>query len=118
MTSIVYLACPYTHSSMFLRETRWQLATRAAVYLARKGLVVYSPITMTHPMDVLMNENGGTLGSDYWVKFDEAFMEHCREMYVLCAWGWERSSGINRERNFFEARERPIHFITLDELLT
>ena len=113
---IVYLACPYTHPDLKVREQRWHLATKAAVHLARLDFVVYSPITMTHPMDVLMNEDGGTLGSDYWVRFDEAFMEHCSMMYILTVDGWFESRGIKRETHFFRSRLRPVEYLSPAEV--
>src|SRR6266404_2207875 len=72
--NIIYLACPYTDEEPTIRLRRFELATAAAATLVRRGFVVFSPITMTHPMDVALAGNS-TLGSDFWVKFDEAFMD-------------------------------------------
>jgi hypothetical protein len=69
---------------------------------------------MTHPIDLVLAKVGETLGSDYWVRFDEAFMEFCSEMVVLRLAGWEQSSGIKREMTFFEHKGRPISFIDPD----
>ena len=43
--------------------------------------------------------------------FDEAFMEMCSEMVVIKLEGWERSSGIKREIEFFTARKKPIRYM-------
>ena len=80
---IIYLACPYTDPSMQVREERFRAANKAAAALIRQGLIVYSPITMTHPIDILLASDGNTLGSNFWVDFDEAFMECCAEILVL-----------------------------------
>ena len=45
---------------------------------------------MTHPIDMVLAGASNTLGSDYWVAFDEAFMEMCSEMVVIRLEGWER----------------------------
>jgi hypothetical protein len=116
MTNLVYLACPYTHPDINVCTYRFNAATKAAVHLCRKGHIVYSPITMTHPMDVLMNEVGGTLGSDYWVKFDEAFMQHCSMMYILTINGWWESKGVSRETHFFRSRLRAVEYLSMQEV--
>ena len=108
---IVYLACPYTHPDKKVREERFQAATHAAAQLINSGLIVYSPITMTHPLDLVMGGGTETLGSEYWVAFDEAFMDFCSEMVVLQIKGWDESEGIRREIEYFLAKAKPIRFL-------
>jgi hypothetical protein len=108
---VVYLACPYTHIDPAVRESRFRVATDVAADLIRSGRIVYSPIKMTHPIDVVLAGHGNTLGSDYWVEFDEAFMEMCSEIIVVKLEGWEQSSGIRREVEYFKARKKPIRYI-------
>jgi hypothetical protein len=108
---IVYLACPYTHPDAAVRTARLNAATEAAAKLIEQGRVVFSPITMTHPIDVVLAGHESTLGSDFWVGFDEAFTEMCGEMIILRLEGWSESKGIARERAFFAARGRPISFV-------
>jgi hypothetical protein len=115
---IVYLACPYTHPDKKVREERFQAATRAAAQLINMGLIVFSPITMTHPLDVVMGGGTETLGSEYWVAFDEAFMDFCSEMLVLQIAGWDESEGIRREIEYFRARGKPVRFLDSDYALT
>lgn len=110
-TQVIYLACPYTHADPLVREKRFHQATLAAAHLIESGLIVYSPITMTHPIDVVLAGEGETLGSEYWVRFDEAFMEMCTRMLVLKLAGWEASNGIRREMEWFRRRGRPIEFL-------
>lgn len=116
MPNIIYLACPYTHVDPLVRLRRFELATAAAATLIRKGLIVFSPITMTHPIDVVLAGVDSTLGSDYWVKFDEAFMEFCSEMKILAIEGWDKSSGIKREKDFFEQAGKQVSFMQESEI--
>ncbi len=109
---IIYLACPYTHPDRRVREERFRVATRAAAQLIEEGLIVYSPITMTHPIDVLLAADKQTLGSEYWVAFDEAFMEICSEMVVLTVKGWGDSSGVNTEIGYFHNRGKPVRYMS------
>jgi hypothetical protein len=108
--AIIYLACPYTDKNPKICLRRFELATAAAATLVKRGLVVFSPITMTHPIDVALSGDN-TLGSDFWVKFDEAFMEICSEMIILKAEGWKESSGIQREIEFFRKAGKPVSFM-------
>jgi hypothetical protein len=110
--SIVYLACPYTHPNSETRLSRFNFATLAAATLIRRGHIVYSPITMTHPIDVVMAGDAGTLGSDYWVRFDEAFMNICSRIVVLALEGWQESRGVKREIEHFRKQGKPISFMS------
>jgi hypothetical protein len=85
-----------------------------AADLISAGRIVFSPLTMTHPIDLLLAEHDSTLGSDYWVKFDEAFMDFCSEIAVLMLDGWEQSSGIARELRYFRDKGRPVHWLPYD----
>ena len=101
---IVYLAGPYTHDDPLVREERFHKITRAAAHLIESGAIVYSPLTMTHPIDLELAAAGETMGSEYWVRFDEAFMEFCDCITVLRIEGWDNSSGVMREIEFFESK--------------
>lgn len=105
---IIYLAGPYTDPDPEVRAARAHDATIASARLIEQGYIVYSPLTMTHPIDVQMSADGETQGSDYWVAFDEAFMEHCAAIVVLMTSGWAQSRGVAREVGFFEQRARHI----------
>src|SRR4051794_35591191 len=94
---VIYLACPYTDPDPLVRKERFQIATAAAAELIRVGFIVYSPITMTHPIDQVLAGGSATLGSEYWVAFDEAFMDMCSEMIVIRVDGWQKSRGVKRE---------------------
>jgi hypothetical protein len=109
--NVVYLACPYTDPDPAVRKVRFDVATAVAADLIRAGRIVYSPITMTHPIDKVLAGASNTLGSDYWVAFDEAFMEMCSEMIVVRLDGWDRSSGIRREIAYFTEQKKPIRYM-------
>lgn len=66
---------------------------------------------MTHPIDLIMNVEGDTMGSDYWCDFDEAFMSVCSEMIILTIPGWRKSRGIRREAEFFERNGKSIRYM-------
>jgi nucleoside 2-deoxyribosyltransferase len=105
---LIYLACPYTHATAEIRLQRFQHATKAAAALIRQGHIVFSPITMTHPIDIEMAGSENTLGSDFWVAFDEAFMDRCDVFALLPLEGWQQSSGVKREIEYFESAGKPL----------
>ncbi|RUV15061.1 MULTISPECIES: DUF1937 family protein [unclassified Mesorhizobium] len=111
---LLYLACPYTHPDPSIRKMRFDAATSAAAALIKLGYVVYSPITMTHPIDLVLAGQENTLGSDYWVEFDETFMDRCDEIVVLEIDGWRQSSGVQREIQHFLENGKPIWSLSAD----
>jgi hypothetical protein len=92
-------------------ESRYGIATNVAAQLIERGLIVFSPITMTHPIDKILAKEGVTLGSDYWVRFDELFMRACSKMIVLTLEGWQQSHGIQREIEFFRAMGKEVEYL-------
>jgi Domain of unknown function (DUF1937) len=107
---IIYLAGPYSNdapahrtrkSSAEKRIARFNAITEAARCLIEQSAIVYSPLTMTHPIDIRMKHDPG---SAFWVAFDEAFMAHCGRLIVLKLPGWDASSGVANEICFFRQR--------------
>jgi hypothetical protein len=111
---LIYLACPYSDASAAVRLQRFEEATKAAAALIRQGHFVFSPITMTHPIDLEMAGTDETLGSDFWVAFDEAFMERCDLFVLLPLEGWQKSKGVRREMEFFQAARKPLMVLSDD----
>ena len=111
---VLYLACPYSHKSRAVRERRFRAATKAAASLISQGNIVYSPITMTHPIDVELAGRTNSMGSDYWVTFDKAFMDFCSEIVVLRLSGWDQSQGVSREVDYFKMQGKPVRYMDID----
>lgn len=114
-SQLLYLACPYTHPDANVRLARFNLVTKAAAALIQRGHIVFSPITMTHPIDIVMAGGDNTLGSDFWVNFDQTFMDRCDVFVLLPLEGWQESSGIRREIDYFTQQDKPMW--ALDEQL-
>ena len=91
------------------------MATAAAATLVRRKIVVYSPITMTHPLDVAL-AGDSTLGSQFWVDFDEAFMRKCAGVIVLQLDGWDRSAGVAHEIDFFMREGKPMRTMAISDI--
>ena len=106
-TNLIYLAGPYSNdapncpdkpASAQKRLARFNAITDVAQQLIGKKAILFSPLTMTHPIDIRMTHNPG---SNFWVSFDEAIMQHCSEIHVLKLPGWDKSSGVKREIEYF-----------------
>jgi hypothetical protein len=124
---IIYLAGPYSNdapadrlrkASAEKRVARFNAVTEVARYLIERSEIVYSPLTMTHPIDIRMKDDPG---SAFWIAFDKAFMAHCTRVIVLKLPGWDASAGVSNEIRFFQERDievewrEPIEFgITKD----
>lgn len=108
---LIYLACPYTHPNREVRTWRFEMANKAAALIIGTGRPVYSPISMTHPIDLVLASAQIETVSAFWVSLDERFMTFCSEIIVLTLEGWKESYGVGREIEFFEQRGRPISFM-------
>lgn len=119
MTDVVYVAIPHTDPDPKVRDGRWHIENLAAAHIIKtQHAVVHSPITMTDPLDRVLAGSGKTLGSEYWVQFDQTFMEACSRMVIAKIPGWDKSKGIAREIKHFEAKGEPVEYLEEDELFS
>lgn len=107
---MIYIAGPYSNdapadrtrnASPTKRIARFNAVTEVARCLIEREEIVYSPLTMTHPIDVRMKHDPG---SAFWVALDETFMGFCDRILVLKLPGWDESSGVKHEIEFFRNR--------------
>ena len=107
---LTYLACPYGRSSSpNIHERRFQEANKAAVWIMKQGLTVFSPISHCHPM---AKEGNLPNGWDYWEKFDRGYLLCSKEIYVLMIDGWEESTGVQAEIKIAIDMCIPIYYLT------
>jgi hypothetical protein len=110
---VIYLASPYTSPIFSVRALRYRLVTAAAATLIRRGMIVFSPITMSHATDVVL---GGTAPSDFWRDFNERLLAASDTMYVLKLERWDQSQGIQRELNWCNDNAKPVKFMLESEI--
>jgi len=104
---MIYLATPYSHPVQAVREARFRAVTRFAADLLKQGQVVFSPITHSHPLEVLGNLPQGW---EFWQTQDLEFLRLCDELHVLCMEGWKESVGVQGEIGWWQ-RNRPTPII-------
>jgi Domain of unknown function (DUF1937) len=112
-SSLAYLATPYSkyptgpHGAFFD-------AARLAGKLLLAGVNVYSPIAHTHPIGLYSGMD--ILDLKIWLPVDELMMERCDILIVARMAGWETSSGIAHEIEFFERAGKPIFDLDPDTM--
>lgn len=107
---MIYLASPYSHEDFAVMESRFERAAQCAANLMGKGIEIFSPIAHTHPIA----QYGLPKGFDFWERYDEWFLEHCSEMWILLIDGWGSSKGVHEERKIMNQLGKPVRFVTVD----
>lgn len=108
MKKLTYLACPYSHPDPDVRERRFRAVNKAAGVLMKKGMLVFSPISHTHPIAV---DCDLPKGWDFWHQYDRAFIEASERMFVLMLDGWQQSIGVAAEIKIAEELGIPVEYI-------
>ncbi|MCK9569496.1 DUF1937 family protein [Candidatus Pacearchaeota archaeon] len=104
---MIYLACPYSDPLEGVRKARFRAANITAARLMAEGHIVYSAISMSHPIAI---ENNLGLDWDFWRPNDVYFISSCDEMVVLKYPGWENSEGIEAEMRLAKSMGKKISF--------
>ena len=88
-----YLATPYTDPDTKVMRQRFELANRTAALLMKNGMLIYSPISHSHPIA----QYGLPLDWEYWQHYDKEILSICDELIIILAPGWDRSKGVQAE---------------------
>ena len=91
---MTYLACPYSHPDVAVREGRFHAANRASARLMAQGVILFSPISHTHP---IATDGGLPKDWQFWERYDRAVLACCHKIIVLRLPGWEESCGVQAE---------------------
>jgi nucleoside 2-deoxyribosyltransferase len=114
---LFYLAHPYSGKAIDPEQRKEEEianvddTNKIAALLLKQGLMVYSPLSETHPIHLqgvsmdLWPENEWEL----YLSRDERLMEKC-DALILCP-GWEESRGCLRERDYFTESGKPIFIL-------
>lgn len=102
---LAYLATPYSRYPGGLVHAFWAAAELAGALL-KAGVNVYSPIAHMHP--IAMYSDLDPLDHSIWLPLDELMMRRCDVLIVAYLSGWDESTGIKREIEFFQTARKPI----------
>lgn len=92
----VFLSAPYTCDDTLLRNYRVSEINAYAAELMLAGAVVFSPISMTHPISHFTHE---PCTHDFWLRQSLAFIPWADVLVVLRLQGFDTSVGVNAERS-------------------
>jgi hypothetical protein len=91
----VYLASPYTHDDVYVREDRFLQAVKACAYALNEWRVnITNSIVFTHP---ILTRYPMPVEWEFWARYDGVIINLCEEVWVLCVPGYTHSMGLNSE---------------------
>ena len=104
---LLYLAAPYSHPCPALREMRFHAINRAAGDLMRRGCLVFSPISHSHPIarDCRLDGDFG-----FWRDWCLTMLAQCDRVIILPLWGWRDSRGVRAEVEFARSLGMVVEF--------
>jgi hypothetical protein len=110
----IYLACPYSHPDAAVRAERVAMANEAAGSMMESGLIVFSPLSHSHPIAETMPKIDNC-DHGFWLEQDLTFLVlWADEMWVMCVNGWENSKGIKTEIDAAKIIGMPVRYFRFD----
>jgi len=105
-----YFAHPYTvmdHEKNFVlegQEANFKLCCMRSAELIKRGYVIYSPITHTHPIH--MSDPEFIKQREYllWIDLDNEIINATKWKGIILAPKWEESRGCRDEYNMFKSK--------------
>jgi len=107
---MVYLASPYAHKDPFVRGIRWRCAALVYAQLVERGEIIYSPIAIGHPTDMIY-----PLPDRLWLGLGLRMVGLCTSIWILALPGWDKSSGIKEEREIAASLKIPEEFLNPED---
>lgn len=103
---LYYLASPYSHHDLTIRQKRFEAVNEFAVKLAKNGIVVIEPIVTGHPKSHLMKTDFAQ-----WEKTDKMYIDACAGgVIVLCLEGWGKSVGVSAEIAYARRTGKQVYY--------
>jgi hypothetical protein len=103
--ALLYLASPYSRYAAGI-DAAFVEACRITASLISRGYSVYSPIAHTHP--VALHGALDPLDHSIWLPFNAAMMHASSGLIVSLLPGWDSSTGVQHEIDYFAQAGKPI----------
>ena len=108
----VYLASPYTHEDVFVREDRFLQAIRACAYALNTLRVnITNSIVFSHP---ILTRYKMPVEWEFWASYDEVVIRQCEEVWVLCIPGFTHSKGLHSELRLARKLNKRVRYMIPD----
>ena len=105
---LIYIAAPYQHDNMRIRNARVGMASTYAAYLVDQGEPVFSPLS--HSAEIEFYRNTFEI-PNRWYDIDLQILKVCTEMHVLKLGGWKESKGVRYELEQAKSQDIPVYMI-------
>lgn len=107
----VYLASPFSHPEERVQERREQKINAICAHLYLKHKVAIIPPIMISA--IIKRELQNQIGTTFkeWEAVDLAYISGCKEVWVACMDGWDRSIGVQAEIKFARSKNLVVRFI-------
>lgn len=112
-----YLCTVYTSNPLGYEAAYLQAASTLG-RLLKKGHRVFCPIAHCHTASAI---TGIPQEFDWWMDYDEGWIDKCDILTVVMMENWEESRGITHEIEYARGKGMPIRYIdpdTLEEFYT
>ncbi|MBB1584927.1 DUF1937 family protein [Serratia sp. OS31] len=104
----IFLACPYSHSDENVVQERFLACNRVAANIIEAGHAVFSQVTMSHPINLQLQNTDKTAIGKMWAPVDALFLAMMEELIILDLPGWDKSAGIKREIEFYQSHNQRV----------
>ncbi len=115
--SYLYLASPYSHENMVVRNERARIINGIGFKLIRLGLNLFCPITQSHNLNKSSGPNIPDLSHDECMRVDYAFLSRASGLIVVKLDGWNESKGVALEMDYAIQHKMPIYMLEEDDNL-
>lgn len=108
-----FLSTPYS-SYPYGYDAAFEEASKIAARLLVNGIHAFCPIAHTHPVSKLGHIDPTRY--EVFMPLVEQFMEHAHGQIVVQMPGWDKSTGIKMEIDWFKERQRPQFYLHPSEV--
>jgi len=116
MGNIIYLGIPYTWNP----QKSFEIVNKAAAKLMQRGLVIFSPISHSHPIADHMDEKLRT-SQEFWMKQDTPLVKASSNLFMIIITGEEKdgmtlikeSKGCQQELKIAKENNVPVTYIII-----
>lgn len=91
---MLYIAQPYVHNYLPIREERYRNALKVLFDFHKAGILAYSPIVHWHPVDVTYSRG---VTREYLMEHSKLMVKLCWGLVVVEMNGWMNSEGVYAE---------------------
>lgn len=104
---MIYLASPYSHPDLLVRQARFDAACATTARLLRTGHAVFAPIVQGHPL-----VRCGVPGDwSFWRPLAREYLACCHGLVVLQLDGWRESEGVQAELALASALGKRVDYL-------